>query len=226
MNIVFFAVGHEHAWLAEQAAQAARITNPDARLWVITDQTTEFDTLEPFRIWTSVPTLMYDRTIGQLHFLQKHGEALFLDSDCAVSKPLEGAFAGDVCVTSRVTPTALREQPYNGGVLYGRGAAAIKFWSDFVRMYQYLERTHWHWWGDQMVLACIVPQYTDIVIYPAQTHNYIFANSREFLVDTGAWIVHFKGGKRKELLPEYVDSLKARYGAQNVSRFEKRVVSV
>jgi hypothetical protein len=220
VNIVFFAIGHEYVGQAEMAAEAARLTNPHARLFLITDQTSAVneDVLESFRVHTSKPTLMYDRTLAQHQFLRKWGHAIFLDSDCVVNGPLsEDVFPGPVSVTKRVPPDGIETQVYNGGVLYGEGKDAVKFWQDWVDMYPQLERRLWAWWGDQLVLPLLVEQYKPN-IFPSETHNFIpwMYSQCENRID--AHIVHFKGERRKAWMPIYIETLKRHYGTENLHR--------
>ena len=213
MNVCFFAVGEPDAEMAEMAAEALRLTNPDAKAYVLTDAETQFKTLEPVRGHVSPHTLIYDRTIAQLHFLRQHREGvLFLDSDCIVNQPLEGVFEGPIALTRRVPPTKLPDQIYNGGVLYGEGHAGVAFWAHWVECYQYLPRQNWQWYGDQMLLVHLVPTYEVINVYH-EAHNYVWTNSRELDEVLPYYVVHFKGPKRKPYMPRYLDTLKARYGA-------------
>lgn len=211
MNVVYFAVGQEFAEQAELAAEALRLTNPGAEAWVITDQNTQFETLTPYRTHSSPHTLIYDRTLTQWRFLREHGSALFLDSDCVVNGPLDDVFAGPIAVTDRVPPRAVPHQIYNGGVLYGEGPQARKFWQDWADMYSQLERGAWAWWGDQMILPTLI-EHHQVNVYPSATHNYIPVYYSECNTRIDTHIVHFKG-KRKPWMPTYIDNLKAWYGA-------------
>lgn len=219
MNTVYFAVGAEFAKQAELAASAMRLSNPHARAWVITDQETQFETLEPYRTHTSEATLMYDRTLAQWQFLREHARALFLDSDCVVNCDLKGVFAGDVCVTVRKPPLQVPEQIYNGGVLYAEGGRAIRFWQDWADQFPVLPRDKWAWWGDQMTLPGVVEHHVhSVTVYPSETHNYVPTQFHECLEPMGGRvIVHFKG-KRKDWMPIYVDVLRAHHGAETVHR--------
>ncbi len=201
MNVVYFAVGEEFASQAEMAAEALRLTNPSARPWLLTDMHTKAS-LETFRGHTSAQTLIYDRTLMQLGFLREHGSALFLDSDCVVNRSLDGVFQGPIGVTQRTPPKQVQQQIYNGGVLYGEGEEAIRFWQAWVDMYPQLERGAWAWWGDQMILPFMIPHHPEVNIY-GEDHNYAFRHPSECARVMDAFIVHFKG-KRKPLMAPYV----------------------
>ena len=212
MNVVYFATGQKSAEQAELAAEALRITNPGARPWVLTDMHTQFRTLEPFRMHCSQKTMIFDRTILQFNFLREHGHALFLDSDCVVNKPLQGMFAGPLAVTKRKPPKAVPEQIYNGGVLYGEGKEALRFWQSWVDTYQQIDRGAWEWWGDQMILPVIVPHF-QVKVYESETHNFIPTKINLPFDELPANIVHFKGEKRKPWMPLYVDMLRERHAS-------------
>jgi hypothetical protein len=207
MNIVFFAVGDEHAAMAELAAEAARITNPAADLYVLTDIHTQFRTLTPVRGHCSKETLMYDRTIAQYHFLRDRREAIFLDSDCVVQRDLTGAFAGPVAVTERIPPKNAAGQIYNGGVLYGSGHAGVAFWLSWCELYWLIQRDAWAWYGDQVLLAKLVPNYTSTQVYPSHTHNLVLSSAVEIDAHPDAYIVHYKG-KRKHWMRDHVEAIK------------------
>lgn len=230
MNVVFFAVGEEHAALAELAAECVRLTNPSAKVWALTDPMTGFQTITPVRGHTSPQTMMIDRLIAQYHFLRQEGEALFLDSDCVVQRDLTDVFKGPVSVTERVPPKAAQGQPYNGGVLYGRGPEAVEFWAILREIMDFMQRDAWAWFGDQLALAHVVPHCGDIVnVYPCETHNYppnvdeLKWSSDDKMRD--AFIVHFKGERRKAQMRQYVDQLKARHRGKNIHRLDQRAVS-
>ena len=215
MNIVYFAVGEQYAKQAEAAASILRLTNPTAKAWCITDKETPFDTLMPFRTHSSHATLIYDRTLAQYQFLREHNKALFLDSDCVVNGPLTGVFKGPVSITDRVPPKQAATQIYNGGVLYGEGREALKFWQDWIDMYPQLERGAWGWWGDQMILP-ILAEHHKPNVFPGNTHNYVPTHLVECYSPIKAHIVHFKG-TRKSWLPVYLDTLKEAYAEQRIS---------
>jgi hypothetical protein len=229
MNFVYFAVGAECAAQAELVAQALRLTNPDATAWCITDQETQFETLRPYRVHSSPPTLIFDRTVGQNRFLREHGAALFLDSDCVVNTAIDGVFDGPVAVTERVPPPNCPDQIYNGGVLYGDASdACIQFWTSWVDSMLMLPREAWKWFGDQLVLPSLVEFYSDRVnVYECESHNY--TPSELFEVQAymyGRFIVHFKGRKRKRYLERYVEVLKDHYGTENLQRPDERNIPV
>lgn len=203
MNVVYFAVGPEHAEMAELAAIALRATNPTADAWVLTDAETQFETLKPVRGFVSPQTLIYDRTIAQYYFLLQHREALFLDSDCVVNRDLTGAFEGGICVTKRIPPKAVADQPYNGGVLYGRGHGGVAFWMHWCEMYWRIQRDAWAWYGDQLILSHIVKDYP-VTVYDSSTHNYVPTSIDDAGKRHDAYIVHFKGQRRKPFMGQYV----------------------
>ena len=203
MNVVYFAVGPEHAAMAELAASALRATNPTATAWVLTDTDTQFKTLQPVRGYVSPQTLIYDRTIAQYHFLLQKREALFLDSDCVVNRDLTGAFDGTICVTKRIPPKETLDQPYNGGVLYGQGHGGVAFWLHWCQMYWRIQRDAWAWYGDQAILAHTVKDYP-VTIYDSSTHNYVPTSAEDALELKDAYIVHFKGQRRKAFMQDYV----------------------
>ena len=215
MNIVYFAVGEEHAKQAEEAASILCLTNPSAKAWCITDKETQLDSLIPFRTHSSPATLIYDRTLTQYQFLREHGSALFLDSDCVVNRPLESVFKSPLSITDRIPPRQAQTQIYNGGVLYGEGQEALKFWQDWIDMYPQLERGAWGWWGDQMILP-ILAEHHKPNVFPAATHNYVPTHLVECYSLMSSHIVHFKG-TRKPWLPYYLDTLKAAYVEQRIS---------
>lgn len=212
MNVVYFAIGQEFAAQAELAAEALRMTNPEAKAWVLTDKTTEFKTLVPFRMHSSPATLIYDRTIMQFRFLREHGYALFLDSDCVVNRPLQDVFSAPITLTKRVPPKAVPEQIYNGGVLYGEGKPALKFWLEWVDLYQQIDRGAWAWWGDQMILPILVPHHPVTVLESQEQYNHIPTRLDQLGEVLPATIVHFKGNQRKSWMPVYVETLRAHHG--------------
>jgi hypothetical protein len=205
VNIVYFAVGQEFAEQAELAAEAMRLSNPDAEAWCITDANTSFKSLQPYRVPIAGPSLIYDR---------------LLDSDCVVNGPMQGVFKGPVSVTERKPPGGCEDQIYNGGVLYAEGDQAVRFWQAWADQFIYVDRNAWAWWGDQLLLPLVVEHYKrDVSVYWWETHNYIPTKFVELAYPLqGKHIVHFKG-KRKPWLPYYVDSLKEFYGAQSLQRF-------
>lgn len=203
MNVVYFAVGQEHAAMAELAATALRATNPAATAWVLTDPDTQFQTLQPVRGYVSAQTLIYDRTIAQYHFLVQQREALFLDSDCVVNRDLTGAFDGSIAVTKRIPPKEAANQPYNGGVLYGRGHGGVAFWMHWCQLYWHIQRDAWAWYGDQAILPHLVKDYP-VTVYDGSTHNYVPTSAEDALELKDAYIVHFKGPRRKAFMADYV----------------------
>lgn len=215
MNVVYFAVGQDHAEMAEDAAEALRLSNPKADAWVITDDATQFRSLIPFRVPCSEATLIYDRLLGQWRFLREHGRALFLDSDCVVNGDLDGVFKGPIAVTERVPPRGLESQIYNGGVLYAEGGDAVRFWQDWADQFPYMDRKGWAWYGDQVTLPLVVEHHTArVTVYPWETHNYVPTKLSECERPIiGKHIVHFKG-KRKSWLPVYLDVLRAHYNGR------------
>ena len=218
MNVCFFACGEEYADEAEMAAEALRLTNPHAKIYCLTDQDTQFKTLEPVRGQYSKSTLMYDRIVGQAHFLRDNRQALFLDSDCLVGQDLTNAFKGPISVTKRIPPKQTPGQIYNCGVLFGSGAQAISFWLHWIDVFQFLERNAWKWYGDQIILAHLVGDYPSVNIYESETHNYIPTHLDSLDSVLPAKIVHFKGLKRKAWIPYYLDTLRKHYGAQDLRR--------
>lgn len=208
MKIAFFAVGAEHAEMAELAAEAARITNPNAELYVLTDVHTQFKTLTPVRGHCSTATLMYDRTIAQYHFLREHRKALFLDSDCVIQRDLTNAFDGPVAVTERIPPQMIADQIYNGGVLYGEGYAGVAFWLSWCELYWLIQRDAWAWYGDQVLLAKLVPHYPSTTVYPSSAYNLVLSRRDQIHDHPDAYIVHYKG-KRKSWMLDHVEAIKA-----------------
>jgi len=189
--------------MAELAASALRATNPEAVAYVLTDTTTTFRTLQPVRGYVSPQTMIYDRTIAQYQFLLQHREALFLDSDCVVRRDLSGVFDGSICVTDRIPPKAVPDQIYNGGVLYGRGHGGVAFWLHWCQLYWHIQRDAWAWYGDQLLLAHMAKTYP-VTVYSGQTHNYVPSGPDD---ETDAYIVHFKGPKRKAWMVDYVQRM-------------------
>jgi len=203
MNVVYFAVGQDHAELAELSASVLRVTNPNAEVYVLTDLTTQFSTLRPVRGHVSPRTRIYDRTILQYQFILQHREALFLDSDCVVQKDLSGAFDGSICVTERVPPKSVPDQIYNGGVLYGSGHGGVAFWLHWCQLYWFIQRDLWAWYGDQVLLARMAKNYP-LTIYGSSTHNFVPRREDE---PNDAYIVHFKGEIRKAWMRNYARRL-------------------
>lgn len=223
MNVVYFAVGQEHAQMAELAAKALRLFHPDWDAYVLTDPDTQFQTLKPVRGYCSQMTLMYDRAIMQRQFLMEHlnqyEPTLFLDSDCIVNRPLTGFMHGPVGVTWREPPKQAKGMNINGGVLWCEGRRALAVWSHMVDLFQYFQRDAWAWYGDQIALSEMHKEYSKwVYLYPCETHNYAWANPWECESILPSYIVHFKGTKRKALLPQYVSLLEAVYGAQDLRR--------
>lgn len=209
MNLVYFGIGQDYIAQALMAAEAARLTNPRARMFIITDKFSHVpEGLEPFRVHSSNPTMILDRTLGQFQFLREWGHGVFLDSDCVVNGTLsQEILPGPVSVTSRTPPSGLEQQAYNGGVLYGEGKEALKFWQDWVDMYPQLDRQYWRWWGDQMTLPLLVEHHKPHV-FPSETHNFVPTLRSQCERPIDAHIVHFKGDRRKAWMPLYVETLK------------------
>lgn len=147
------------------------------------------------------------------HHAGVKGEWLFVDTDVIVQKStVRKVFAEefDIAVTDRTWPHLkaavgfTEAMPFNTGVMFSR---CPHFWQDVYCRLRLLEPEKQQWMGDQEVICEIVgeesPRYT---IRHLRGHKYNFPPvipgeaKNDKTLEQDAYIVHYKGPKRKPLL--------------------------
>ena len=162
--------------------QSALLTNREIALTVLTTPETDLSPLHiPYeRVDGTVDfdKIMFERTRMQWEYLSRNGlpqPVALLDTDILFLRDLGPVFEQDfdVALTSRRN----REMPFNGGVILlnnRRPESALRFFSDFERLYRERRAERAEWYGDQYALADAVGTDPDCVpdleAYRARQH--------------------------------------------------------
>lgn len=145
------------------------------------------------------------------HHAGVSGEWLFVDTDVIVQKSaVRRVFkhAFDIAITDRTWPHLraavgfTERMPFNTGVMFSR---CPHFWQEVYTRLRTLEPALQQWMGDQEVICDIVnedsPRY---VVKRLRGHKYNFPPQVDVVDDKAleseAFIVHYKGPKRKPLM--------------------------
>lgn len=148
------------------------------------------------------------------HHAGVDGEWLFVDTDVIVQRSaVRKVFDDedfDIAITDRTWPHLraavgfTEAMPFNTGVMFSR---CPRFWGDVYCRLRHLEPAQQQWMGDQEVICEIVteesPRYR---VRHLRGHKYNFPPSIPNDVPNGktlqedAYIVHYKGPKRKPLM--------------------------
>lgn len=133
---------------------------------------------------------------------------IFLDTDILVTESLESVFDEpfDVAMYWRdkvvKTDKKLLHMPYNAGFIACRDNTFFKECHELCKTYPDEYR---QWFGDQMAIFAIAKSRRYRLLDLSQTWNH----PPESLHDLNAKVVHYKGAKRKEWMPQAFDLLKA-----------------
>ncbi len=189
-----FAALHGQTWVTDyqatlnSAVDAARRSNPSAKVIVLTDRETDVAWLRPDCIVVRLPIdrehLMFSRMVSYAALAASGslpGPALWLDSDVCLNRSADEVFRlqFDVGLTFRTTPGEAH-MPFNEGVIMtGSGHAAAEFFGTCLGLYQAISESEAaarryefnvkRWRGGQLSLAaftqwCFPPRAKDGLI--------------------------------------------------------------
>jgi hypothetical protein len=212
-----------HSSLIPIFARSVRKSNPNARLELLTDETTvipgaQFDALIRRRL--DHEFLMLERLRAQTELLRtaEDGDLIaFLDTDTIVLQDLRKVFVEsfDIGVTIRDNPQFdfERRMPYNNGVIFakaGPNKAALRFFEHLQDRLEALPPAAWAWSGNQFVVrdvlgvhapsTLIVTDHASVKVFPCSSHNYT-PNSPGENLETKL-LLHFRGDA-KHLMEQY-----------------------
>ena len=134
---------------------------------------------------------------------------VMLDTDMLVAQDISDGFGDEqVALSWREHSQIIHKEtrrvipmPYNGGLVFVRDG---QFIVDCLAYMKTLEPTFQDWYGDQMALAAIGPRY-GVNVLRQRVWNWAPEGPRDAHRDVR--IYHFKGPKRKELMPIFAARL-------------------
>ena len=193
MKVVFFHIGmDEYPRLMVESAR--QFTDDIVQL---TDTTTPaISGCETYRFKGNAKELMVFRMEAYASYNQP---GLYVDSDVLFRKNPAEVWdrSFDVALTRRQltihTETGqniAEAMPYNAGVIFCRSPL---FFSSVLHVLKELPQTMKEWWGDQVAIAAVAPQFNVLELSTTQ-YNCTFKEHKDM---GDPYIVHFKGERKK-----------------------------